>query len=197
MKFLKWALIVLMAIILAVALFAYRMQQGVKQMSVYNGDWSTIVNTGSENANAIERATIAIVGLLASTKKDSIYYRITSVNGEPLSSSCTYRLEGGQYNANWWSVTAYGWDNHLLPNPQKIYSVNSAQVGDQWRVRLSAEPQDGMWIPLGPAHVAAKVWSKRGDHDFDLLFRLYTPSDVYLNSPQSAPVPKLIKESCQ
>ena len=97
------------------------------------------------------------------------------------------------------SITAYGWDNYLIPNPQKRYSFNNENLvrnaDGSWVITVAATEQAGNWLPTGPS--GAPDWRKLGDYDFDLLLRLYTPGDAYLKTPQSAALPRVTQEACQ
>lgn len=145
------------------------------------------------------KATVALGGLLASSAENSMYYRLDSVDGEPLRLNCSYRIEGNDYEADWWSITAYGWDNYLIPNAQKRYSFNNENlvrnIDGSWVITVAATKQAGNWLPVGPA--GAPAWRNMSDHDYDLLLRLYTPGDAYLATPQSAALPTVTKEACQ
>jgi hypothetical protein len=142
---------------------------------------------------------VAIGGLLASTQENSMYYRLSEIAGEPLRLNCRYRIEGNDYEAEWWSITAYGWDNYLIPNPQKRYSFNDENLvrnaDGSWAITVAATAQTGNWLPVGLS--GTPDWRQLGDYDFDLLLRLYTPGDAYLVTPQSAALPKVTREACQ
>lgn len=186
-------------ILLSVVFLAYRISDGMGGMSVKNGDWVTSVSTGSEDADTMQKATVALGGLLASTRENSIYYVLNSVAGEPLRLNCRYRIEGKDYGANWWSITAYGWDNYLIPNTANRYSFNNENVirraDGSWTITIAARNQPGNWLPVGPA--GAPSWRKFTDYDFDLLLRLYTPSDDYLQAPHIAALPTVTQEACE
>ncbi|MEM8562897.1 MAG: DUF1214 domain-containing protein [Pseudomonadota bacterium] len=188
----------LLAVLLAVLLFLRSISVGLDSMNLRNGDWVTSAATGSKDAGVMLKATVAIGGLLASTKENSMYYRLSSIAGEPLSLNCRYRIEGTDYDANWWSITAYGWDNYLIPNADNRYSFNNENVmredDGSWTIRVATDEQHGNWLPIGPA--GAPGWRKLGDNDFDLLMRLYTPGLTYLDTPVSARLPTVIKEDC-
>lgn len=186
-------------ILLSAVMLARNITTGVEKMSVHNGDWITTVSAGAADADPLLKATVALSALLASTRENSMYYRLSSVAGEPLRLTCRYRIEGRDYDANWWSITAYGWDNYLIPNAKKRYSFNNENVirrGDgSWVTTVAADEQPGNWLPVGPS--GAPPWRKLGDYDFDLLLRLYTPGDAYLDSPQTAPLPTVTLEGCE
>ena len=188
----------LLTIILSALLLARNISAGLGALAIENDNWVTSVATGSQDADSILKASVAIGGLLASTRENSMYYRLSTVDGEPLRLNCRYRIEGTDYDANWWSITAYGWDNYLIPNQQKRYSFNNENIvrkpDGSWQITVAAAEQAGNWLPVGPA--GAPGWRKRGDYDFDLLLRLYTPGHAYLESPESADLPTVTQEDC-
>jgi hypothetical protein len=194
----KWIGAVVASIVLAALLLAYRIDRGLETRLIANGDWRTSLDTGSEDADVFLRATIAIGGLLASSREDSIYYRLSSVSGQPLRIDCTYRIRGGDYDANWWSITAYGWDHYLMENTPGRYAFNNenlARAADgSWQVVVSRAGRPGNWLPVNPAQGARR--SGPGAADFDLLMRLYTPGAAYLTSPATAPLPEVSLVSC-
>jgi hypothetical protein len=186
-------------VLLSAVFLARNINEGLEEMSVRNGDWMTSVATGSEGAGLMLKAAVAIGGLLASTQENSMYYRLSSVDGEPLRLNCRYRIEGTDYDADWWSITAYGWDNYLIPNAQKRYSFNDENLvrnpDGSWVITVAATEQPGNWLPVGPS--GAPQWRKPGDYDYDLLLRLYTPGAAYLDTPESAALPSVTLEACQ
>jgi hypothetical protein len=190
---------VTLVVLLSVVLLARSISDGIGAMSAKNGDWITKVSTGSKDAGALLKASVALGGLLASTRENSMYYRLSSVAGEPLRLNCRYRIEGNDYDTNWWSITAYGWDNYLIPNVSKRYSFNNENLirnsDGSWAITIGASEQPGNWLPIGPA--GAPTWRKFTDHDFDLLLRLYTPGEAYLETPEVAVLPTVTQEACE
>jgi len=194
---LKLMLAAVLSLLIGAVWLAQSIGKGLDTMSVSNADWSTSVSTGSSEANAISRAAVSISGLLASTRENSLYYRLGSVAGEPLRLSCRYRIRGSHYEANWWSITAYGWDHFLIANNEGRYSFNNENLqrdaNGRWEIVVASTPQAGNWLPVGEAEGERRM----SDSDFDLLFRLYTPGDAYLSNPESAPLPTVSLESCE
>ena len=195
---LKISAAVLLTLLLAALLLSRNIGAGLGSMHISNGDWVTSVATGSQDAGIMLKASVAIGGLLASTRENSMYYRLSSVDGEPLSLNCRYRIEGKDYKANWWSITAYGWDNFLIPNSQKRYSYNNENLQRQpdgsWVIWLGAAEQPGNSLPTGPS--GSPTWKKRVDNEFDLLLRLYTPGSEFLDSPGMVDLPTVTLEGC-
>ncbi len=198
LRALRWPLAVLLSLAAGVLFLVLTIKHGLGNSFLANGDWRTSASTGSAEAGVMHRAVIAIGGLLASTREDSMYYALVSVAGEPLRLNCRYRIEGDDYDADWWSITAYGWDHYLIPNEEKRYSFNNESVArgedGRWVIHLSAEQADGNWLPVGPS--GTPVASKSSKNDFDLLLRLYTPGDAYLQQPATASLPVVTLEGC-
>lgn len=194
----RWPLTAMLSLAASIFFLTLTIKQGVSDSVLKNGDWYTNKSTGSSQAGAIDRAFIAITGLLASTREDSMYYQLQSLGGQPLSLNCSYRIEGHDYDADWWSITAYGWDYFLIPNQDKRYSFNNENLSrsenGRWIIRVGSKQTEGNWLPIGPSGSPAE--SQYTDHDFDLLLRLYTPGDAYLQQSESAPLPVVTLESC-
>ncbi|MBY6188895.1 DUF1214 domain-containing protein [Microbulbifer agarilyticus] len=198
LRVLRWPLAVLLVAALSVFLLQGALKTGLRESFLRNGDWRTSESIGAADADAVVRAIVAIGGLLGSTREESMYYTLNSVAGEPLRLNCRYRIEGSDYDANWWSITAYGWDFYLIPNQEKRYSYNNENLirgeDGRWVIRVGVSEQEGNWLPVGPSGTLAETNSMA--HDFDLLLRLYTPGNAYLQHPESAPLPTVIKEAC-
>ncbi len=198
MLIIKIVAAILLSVGLSIVLFVVQLKSNSGFGSVSNGDWTTSLDTGSENAGVMQKAAVAIGGLLASKRESSIYYRLSAIDGKPLTANCNYRIEGNDYDADWWSITAYGWDNYLLPNKIQRYSYNNDNLtrdhDGNWSIGVSAISQDGDWLPVGPA--GGDEWMNFNAHDFDLLLRLYTPGPAYLQTPNTAVLPKVVEEGC-
>jgi hypothetical protein len=153
------------------------------------GPWRTSAAIGSENAGPELRAMVAVVGLLALTRDEAAYFVATDdSSGAPLSGDCRYRIEGHDLASRWWSLTAYGLDRFLIPNPGHRYSVSSAAVSrdeqGQFTIRLAATAQEGDWIFVAPGH------------RFMLDLRAYNPSPALNAHPAAAGLPTIIREGC-
>lgn len=152
------------------------------------GIWRVNLLAGSAAADPYTRARIAIGAVLALDRSETLYYTTTRDDaGAPLRAECNYRIDGPPPRARWWSITAYGSDNFLMPNPQRRYSVGSERaVLDQHGYFTAAlgpsSPADervGAWIPT----------SGRGD--LRLTLRLYGPSTALQSDPGSLGAPSV------
>ena len=152
-----------------------------------NGPWQTNLAIGSEEAGIYTRAAIAKHGLLALTKTETLYYGAAiDDDGEPLLTACDYRIEGKDLDARWWSITAYGKDDFLIPNDQNRYAYGGNEVTYDadgcYRIYLSATPKEGCWLPTGK------------QDKFDLTLRVYNPGPDFYNNPGTVELPRIIKE---
>jgi hypothetical protein len=155
---------------------------------VRNGPWQTNLLTGSASADAYLRSFIAFTGLLALNKNETIYYEANHDSaGEVLDGDCSYRIDGKDPDARWWSITVYGTDHFLVPNKEKRYSVSKNNVvrgaDGAFSVRLSTTHEDGNWIATS-------------ENGFELTLRLYNPGESVRERPDAVPLPAIIKEAC-
>lgn len=156
--------------------------------AIQNGPWRTDLTAGGSNADMYTRARVALFGLLALNKSETIYYTARGDStGEAFDPKCSYRIEGHDPDARWWSFTVYGNDSFLVPNPQNKYSVSKNSVvrstDGSFSIRLSgaAEPQN--WIATSP-------------DGFDVTLRLYNPGPTVLADPAGVALPSITKEAC-
>ncbi|MES1991021.1 MAG: DUF1214 domain-containing protein [Pseudomonadota bacterium] len=185
-----WLGTVVAGLALGLGAAAFTLRGASVSGNVNSGPWNTNLTAGGVDADATTRARIALFGLLALDKKETIYYTAgTDSAGEKLDGSCTYVLKGSELAARWWSVTAYGPDSYLIPNEANVFSFSKPSVKREadgtYIVRISPTHQDGNWLPV-----------KAGE-SFDMTARFYNPeADVYF-APDKAVLPTITKESCQ
>lgn len=154
---------------------------------VQNGPWLYDPLVGSEAAGPYLRAQIARSALLALTNSEAIYFVATHDSaGNPLRCDASYRIEGRDVDARWWSITAYGDDDFLMPNEQNRYSFtmdNLTRNPDKsYTVRLSRAPQSGNWIPLGESN------------SFGIWLRLFNPGQGVRDQLATVELPRIIRE---
>lgn len=155
---------------------------------IQNDVWRTSLVAGSEQADPYTRAIVAKNYLYVLNRSEAIYFIATSDGERDLDRNCDYKLVGKDLPARWWSITAYGEDNFLIPNEHNIYSVTSSNVvknGDSWEIYVSKEPKEKNWIPL------------RGEGKFYLTLRLYNPESIVYDKITEIELPKIIREGCR
>lgn len=191
---LKKILVGLSALVVAVLIGTgsayFMMANAQKSGGIHSGPWATSTSFGSPDASMYVRARVALFGLLALDKKETIYFIANQDSeGEALRGSCTYKLVGTPLAARWWSITAYAPDSYLIPNEGKIYSIAQTTVKREedgsFVAYVSPERHDGNWLPV------------RAGEAFDLTARFYNPEASIYDDPSKAVLPTITKESCK
>jgi hypothetical protein len=149
------------------------------------GAWSGSTLTGSPDADMYTRAKVALEGLLALDRSETMYYRAnTDDSGRPLRSQCTYRVEGPVPSARWWSITAYADDFFLFDAPNRQYSLNGTTA------KLNAAGH--FELSTGPAQQASMHWLPTpGDRGVVLTLRLYNPTPDIQAAPSKLQPPSI------
>lgn len=185
--------LLLLAIVLGLALGAvsavWASRSPVLGDFVRAGAWRADLSAGSSDAGLYTRARVALVGLLALDRRETVYFVADSDDeGRRLDGACIYIIEGMVPAARWWSITAYGADFFLVDNPARRYSVNakSAQpdAGGRFRIAVSSRQQPAPYLAApssGP---------------FVLNLRLYNPSAALAQDPATLPAPSIRREGC-
>lgn len=166
-------------------------QQGMRLGNVKNGPWSTNENIGAESAGAYLRAGVAVGGLLALSKAETVYYTaFEDSDGQPLRANCAYLVEGRDPEARWWSITAYGADHYLIPNEAKRYAVAKTNVerdgAGLFSIRAGGEAREKNWLSLG-----------KGAEPISLTLRLYNPEPFVVEHLRDVELPRIRRESCR
>jgi len=151
------------------------------------GPWRANLLAGSADADPYTRARVAVGGLLALNRAETMYYvAATDSDGQPLRSRCSYRVSGPPPKARWWSLTAYAEDYFLFPNEQRRYSVNglSAPIDAKGAFTLISGPTDpGLaelpWLPTP------------GDRGLMFTLRVYNPDGALQAAPASLEAPRI------
>jgi hypothetical protein len=155
---------------------------------VTDGPWHTSLLAGSAASGPYLRASIAVHGLLALNRSETIYYGAARDDrGAAFDGNCTYRIAGRDPPARWWSITAYGADDYLIPNPANRYSVSLNSVkrnaDGSFAITVARQSKEPNWIPVS-------------DGRFSLSLRLYNPQASVAASPATVALPAIEKVFC-
>jgi hypothetical protein len=175
------------ALALALALVSawWMIFHGPRSLAINNGPWQMSSAAGGMDADLYTRAIIAVTGLFALNRSETIYFSAeVSDTHQRLRARCSYAIEGKSLDARWWSVTAYADDNFLIPNPAQRFSYNMGNLkagsGGSFRITAAPTEQQGNWLPTGG-----------GSGGFSLLLRLYNPSPELLANPAKVTLPSI------
>jgi hypothetical protein len=152
-------------------------------------DGRTSLYAGSSEGGPYLRASIALHGLLALNRHETIYYTAaTDSDGNALAGNCVYLIEGRDPPARWWSITAYGADDFLIPNAAERYSVSMNSVARRadgsFTATLSKGEGGANWIPIA-------------DGRFNVSMRLYNPDPAVAADPAHVALPAIRKGTCE
>ncbi len=153
------------------------------------GPWITPLDAGGPARGPYTRAVTALRATLALSRQEAIYFRaVTDSTGARLRGDCTYLVHGPDLPARWWSVTLYGADHYLLPNPEHRYAYASVNVqrglDGGFAIHVGPKVETGDWLDTG--HAGGIV----------LLARLYQPMGAAASDPSSIPLPRIDRQSC-
>ena len=162
--------------------------RGAMPGGVQDGPWKTNLLIGSSGGDMRTRASVAVHGLFALNRHETIYYSTyADSDRNNLDGNCTYLIAGRDPPTRWWSITAYGADDYMIPNPAHRYSVSKNSVthntSGQFVATLSRKPVGHDWIALN-------------GKPFSLTLRLYNPADSVAADPAHVALPSIKKVSC-
>ncbi|MFM7275673.1 MAG: DUF1214 domain-containing protein [Gammaproteobacteria bacterium] len=187
---LYWGSALLAGSALGLGATALVLQGGSGASTVRAGAWETSLLAGSPDADPWTRAVVARKGLLALVPEETLYYTAREDSaGRVLDGSCRYRLDGWDPGARWWSLTAYGADDYLIPNPDGRYSISQSTIvrrpDHSWSLTVGPDAEGGNWLPV------------RAGEPFDLTLRLYNPETEVYAEPAGIALPVITRESCR
>ena len=179
---------------------AWAVLRSVSNCGAAAGPWRASTLAGSPEADLYTRARVALGGLLALNREETMYYvASTDSAGQPLRARCSYRVSGVPPKARWWSVTAYAQDLYLFDNPQRRYSVNgqTAVLDTQGRfafVTGPAAPTSTAMSGVAPSADAVHWIPTPGEGGLFFTLRVYNPEAALAAAPGTlqAPVIELL-----
>jgi hypothetical protein len=180
----RFAAHVALSLVVGLGSAALSIRRVSRRAAIRIGPWGTSTTAGSSEMGMYERAAVAAHALFVLNRSETVYYRAHSDDaGRDLDARCDYRIRGRPPDARWWSITAYGSDDFLIPNAQERYSftmTNLAMEPDgSFLIRASPRPQPGNWLPLG------------GSGHVSFTLRLYAPSAAIASHPEGAALPAI------
>ena len=155
----------------------------------YNGWLNPGPYIGAYGRNYLGRAVIATAALGANTRPETVYpLAVDDVSGRPLSGRHRYTIRfprGQQPPANaFWSVTAYGKDRYLVPQPDRPLRDRRPHQG-------TAPGRDGSLTIYvqhrRPSGAAAANWLPVPSGRFRLAMRIYEPRRSVLTGDWKPP----------
>lgn len=158
--------------------------------------WSWCDKTGHYGVDYDVRAYNAATALGENQPEDAVYpVTITDSDGQKLNGKNKYRIhfkKGETPPARaFWSITLYGLDSYLVPNPHHRYAI-----GDRDPLEYNDDGSLDLYIQAdSPGAEKESNWLPTPKGDFKLLMRIYWPEAEVLNGEWVPPPVKMEKSS--
>lgn len=155
------------------------------------GQWYFEPHAGAPTADPYTRARVFTTGELPLATGEGYLLRTDrDSSGEPLVSSCSYRLSGPFPPARYWTAMVFDPSGRPLPNLADRHGFTSAEVvrgtGTRFAIEIGPEPLAGNWLPL-----AARTGA------FVVLLRFYeTPLSATATQFDARTLPALDRTGC-
>ena len=115
------------------------------------GIWQAWPNAGTADADPYSRARVARTGEIPLGSGEGLMLLAqTDDSGDPLVSTCDYRVSGQTPPARLWTLTLEDLDGRIVPEQDGVAALGSdvllRRPDGSFDIGLSARPQPGNWI---------------------------------------------------
>jgi hypothetical protein len=189
-------LIVVFTVALALGIGSawYMIERGSPLTTRHVGPWASWLNEGNPNADPYTKAHLARSGRLPMTSTTARYFLArTDSDGDELTSSCEYLVEGSALDARWWSLALYDDHGSVIDNPPNRFSLNSDEAvrrsDGTFRISIAANARPENWLPNGSGP----------EHKLVLMLRVYGPRETDAGGIGQVPderLPKIERKAC-
>lgn len=189
-KVLGWAALVTGALLAGVLTVRPVLGLTMDRLAIHAGPWRTQAAIGSAGANPYVRAAVAVAGLYALAREETVYYTaFTDSEGRALDGRCDYRLRGRPLPSRWWSLTLYGADHYLVENAAGVYSRHAGN--------LEPEPDGSYLVPVSAQPPARNGLPAPAQGPFSITARLYNPDAAVVKDPAAVALPAIERGTCR
>jgi hypothetical protein len=150
--------------------------------------WVVGYGIGTYGDKFLLRAIVAYSGLGANVQEEELYARaFVDEKGKPLNGANQYVLH---FNKNqipdvygFWSITMYGPDFYLVPNPIKRYTIGNLTKGLKYNTDGSLD----LYLQQTPPKGREPNWLPAPTGDFNLVLRMFAPKPTMLGGRYKVP----------
>ena len=165
-----------------------KLESNITNLVTIENGWAKMLNIGSYGTDYLSRAAIALWGLGANVPEDAIYPAIfNDSDGNAFNGANNYMIhfpEGQTPPVNaFWSLTMYGEDSFTVENPIDRYTI-----GDRSELVYNDEGSLDIYIQHESPDGNESNWLPAPDDNFNLLMRLYWPSQDVLDGTWELPI---------
>ncbi len=182
-------IILLISLIVGVGIGVYRIA-AIRSSPAFKtyGSWRGTTDLPL-NRDDLLTTQVTIFALFALPSQEAVYLFAADDNaGNRLKGDSSYSLSGNinDIKAEYWSITAYGPDQYLIPNEENRYSFNRDNLhtdsSGNYTMHLSAYKTEDNWLPL-----------KKGS-GFQLVLRIYHGQKEFMDELDKAKLPVIRKQ---
>jgi hypothetical protein len=182
-------LILIVSLLLGIGIGVYRIAS-IRSSPAFKtyGSWRGTTDLPL-NKDDLVTTQVTIFALFALPSQEAVYLFATDdKEGKPLYGGNRYSIEGNLHDikAEYWSITAYGSDQYLIPNDINRYSFNRdnlhADSAGNYTIHLSADKSEGDWLPI------------KREGKFRLVLRIYKGQKEFMDKLDKANMPLIRKQ---
>lgn len=165
-----------------------RLRTEVPSGATVDNGWMTGNVIGTYDGKYFDRAYVALTGLGANTREDSVYFRaISDSSGQKLNGKNKYVLKLSKNQIppvrGFWSLSMYNANRFFAKN-----SIERFAIGDRDRLVYNADGSLDLYIQeQSPGRAKEANWLPAPVEDFNLVMRLYWPKQVVLDGTWRLP----------
>lgn len=167
--------------------------EGKKAAGIGGKGWIYTTRSGTYGTDYLYRAAIAQCCVGENLPQDAVYPSLSSdIEGRALDGSNNYVLHFDRGNLPpvdaFWSVTAYDIEGYFIPNTLKRQAI-----GDRDKLTANADGSVDLYIQsASPGSDKEANWLPVGKAPFNLLMRLYSPREEFLEGAWAPPPVKKV-----
>jgi hypothetical protein len=185
----KYLLILIISLVLGIGIGVYRIVS-IKSSPAFKtyGSWRGTTDLPLDRDKLVT-TQVTLFALFALPSQEAVYlFAADDSAGDRLNGTNNYTLTGNinDIKAEYWSITAYGPDQYLIPNGENRYSFNHDNLktdnSGNYTIRLSADKKNDNWLPL------------KKDKKFQLVLRIYHGQKEFMNELDKAKLPVIRKQ---
>ncbi len=151
----------------------YMIEKGTPLTRHKFGVWHNWHTQGTVNSDPYTKAYIARSGRLPLNAKYAQYFKATTDDdGNRLTSSCSYIMQGQPIASDWWSIGLYDSNSNVVFNKAERYAFNSKNIArlenGGYIIQVSPFARPDNWLPsekAGKLTVLIRVYGIQASDD--------------------------------
>ena len=164
-----------------------KIESNIPNIGTITNGWQFSLDPGNYGTDYLFRSTVALVGLGANLAEDAIYpLTYIDIDGNALNGANNYMIhfpEGQIPPVNaFWSLTMYNMEQFFVENPIDRYTI-----GDRSELVYNDDGSLDIYIQHEAPDGKESNWLPAPDDDFNVMMRLYWPSQEIIDGVWELP----------